>query len=340
MKAILYKQGEGAALREVPVPDIGEGEALLAVDACGLCGTDIMKLSTRARSAILGHELAGRVAKLGAGVKAFKEGDRVIVAHHVPCLDCHYCRKGSFSMCRQFKNTNIDPGGFADFVRVPELHVRHTMLKIPDGLSSLEASQTEPLACVLRNVKRLGLRPGDTAGIIGLGAIGLMTAQLLHHLGVTVLGLDLDQARAVGLAPWGKGHTERGEMEQALRAATGGRGLDALIFCAGTITLASELIEWVRDGGVVNVFASFHPESVMALDLNEVYHRELTVIASYSPSLEDLREALALIAAGAVPVKELRAKTYPLEGFDAALDDLRSRKTMKAVFLPAAGVAR
>jgi L-iditol 2-dehydrogenase len=340
MKAILYKQGEGAALREVPVPDIGEGEALLAVDACGLCGTDIMKLSTRARSAILGHELAGRIAKIGAGVKTVKEGDRVVVAHHVPCLDCHYCRKGSYSMCRQFKNTNIDPGGFSDFVRVPELHVRHTMLKIPDGLSSLEASQTEPLACVLRNVKRLGLRPGDTAGIIGLGAIGLMTAQLLRHLGVTVLGLDLDPARAAGLSPWGQGFTQRGEMEAALRTATGGRGLDALIFCAGTVTLASELIGWTRDGGVVNVFASFHPESVMPLDLNEVYHRELTLIASYSPALEDLREALALIAAGAVPVKELKAKTYALESFDSALDDLRSRKTLKAVFLPAAGAAK
>lgn len=335
MKAILYKQGEGAALREVAVPDIADGEALLAVDACGLCGTDIMKLSTRARSAILGHELAGRIVKVGGGVKAFKEGDRVVVAHHVPCLDCHYCRKGSFSMCRQFKNTNIDPGGFADFVRVPELHVRHTMLKIPDGLSSLEASQTEPLACVLRNVKRLGLRPGDAAGIVGLGAIGLMTAQLLHHLGVTVLGLDLDPARAEGLSPWGKGFTGRGEMEAALRQATGGRGLDALIFCAGTAVLASEIVGWTRDGGVVNVFASFHPESKISLDLNDVYYRELTILASYSPSLEDLREALALIAAGAVPVKELRPKTYALEGFDSALDDLRSRKTLKAVFLPA-----
>lgn len=334
MKAILYRQGEGAALRDVPVPEIGDGEALLQVDACGLCGTDIMKLSTRARSAVLGHELAGRIAKLGPGVKGFREGDPVVVAHHVPCLDCHYCRKGSFSMCRQFKNTNIEPGGFSEFVRVPELHVRHTMLKIPDGVDMVDASQTEPLACVLRNVKRLGLRPGDSAGLVGLGAIGLMTAQLLHHLGVTVLGLDLDPARAAGLAPWGRGFVERPAMEEALRAASGGRGLDALIFCAGSVQLAAELIAWTRDGGVVNVFASFHPESVMPLDLNEVYHRELTLLASYSPSLEDLREALALIAAGAVPVKELRAKTYPLEGFDAALDDLRSRKVMKAVFTP------
>lgn len=336
MKAILYRQGEGASLREVPVPEIGPGEALLAVEACGLCGTDIMKLSTRARSAVLGHELVGRISKLGAGVKGLREGDRVVVAHHVPCLDCHYCRKGSFSMCRQFKNTNIDPGGFAEFVRVPELHARHTTFKIPEGLDAVSASQTEPLACCLRNAKRIGARPGDTVGIVGLGAIGLMSAQLLQHLGVTVLGLDLDPARAEALAPWGSGFIDRQFMEEALRKQTGGRGLDALMFTAGTPALAEGLVPWVRDGGIVNVFASFHPEPIMKLDLNEVYHRELTVISSYSPSLEDLREALALIASGAVPVAALKPKTYALEGFESALDDLRARKVFKAVFVPRA----
>jgi L-iditol 2-dehydrogenase len=336
MKAILYQHGKGASLREVPAPSIGSGEALIAVDACGLCGTDIMKLATQAPSAVLGHELAGRIAKIGPGVKDFREGDRVVVSHHVPCLDCHYCRKGSFSMCRQFKATNIDPGGFAEYVRVPEPHVRHTMLKIPEKLDALSASQTEPLSCCLRNAKRLALRAGDTVGLIGLGAIGMMTAQLLRHLGVAVLGLDLDAARAAALSPWGQGFTEAAAMEAALRRATSGRGLDALIFTAGPPSQAAGLLGWIRDGGILNIFASFHPESKMSLDLNEVYHRELTIVSSYSPSLEDLRQSLDLIASGAVPVAALSPKVYPLESFETALDDLRGRRTLKAIFQPAA----
>src|SRR5579859_6701751 len=154
MKAILARDGRGATLAEVPVPEIGDGELLLAVEACGLCGTDVMKLDTRAKGAVLGHELVGRVAKAGRGA-SFKEGERIVVSHHVPCLKCHFCRKGQESMCRQFKASNIDPGGFAEFVRVPALHAAHTTFRLPDGLDATAASQTEPLACVLRNVKRL-----------------------------------------------------------------------------------------------------------------------------------------------------------------------------------------
>src|SRR5437868_1301040 len=124
MKAILYERQTGAVLKEVPVPSIAAGEALVAVDVCGLCGTDLMKLAAKAPRAVLGHEVAGRVAKLGKGAKGLKEGDRVVVAHHVPCLKCHYCRRGSFSMCRQFKETNIEPGGFSEFLRASALHVK------------------------------------------------------------------------------------------------------------------------------------------------------------------------------------------------------------------------
>jgi L-iditol 2-dehydrogenase len=336
MKAILYHHGKGAYLQEIPTPEIGEEEALLAVDACGLCGTDVMKLATRPSSAVLGHELAGRIAKLGKGVHGFREGDRVIVAHHVPCLNCHYCRKTSFSMCRQFKSTNIDPGGFSEFVRVPPEHVRHTMIKIPDSLDALSASQTEPLACCLRNAKRLGLQEGDTAGIVGLGAIGLMTAQLFSHMGVRVFGLDIDPQRAAALKPWGEGFSQAQAMEEALRSASSGRGLDVLVFTAGTPDFVAAKLPWIRDGGALNIFASFHPESRVSLDLNEVYHRELTVVSSYSPSLEDLRQALELISLDHVPVKKLEPRLYDLENFEAALDDLRARRTLKAIFQPAA----
>jgi L-iditol 2-dehydrogenase len=339
MKAILYRPSSGAALCEVPVPTISDAEALIAVDACGLCGTDLMKLSSKPPQAVLGHEIAGRIHEVGRKVKGFAKGDRVILAHHVPCLDCHYCKRGSYSMCRQFKATNVEPGGFSELVRASELHVKHALFKIPDGLDAIAASQTEPLSCCLRNVKRLKTGEGDTVGIIGLGAVGLMTAQLLKSRKVSVLGLDLDAARAEGLAPYGEGFTTPGEFEAAIRARTEGRGLDALIFTAGPASMVSERVGWLRDGGTLNIFASFHPSQAQ-LDLNAVYHRELTIMSSYSPAPEDLPESLELIASGAFSVEALKPKTFGLEEFEQAAREIRDRKILKAVLVPLVKAAK
>ncbi len=333
MKAIIYTSPSGAALAELPVPAISDTEALIAVDACGLCGTDLMKLAAKPAHAILGHEIAGRVSKLGRSVKGFKEGDRVVLAHHVPCLRCHYCKRGSFSMCRQFKATNVDPGGFADLVKASELHVQHAMFKIENGLDAIKASQTEPLSCCLRNVKRLKAEEGDTIGIIGLGAVGLMTAQLLKLKNCAVLGLDIDAARAKNLSAYGQGFTDAAEFEQTLRDKTQGRGLDVLIFTAGPSSMVSERAGWLRDGGTLNIFASFHPSGVM-VDLNAVYHRELTIMSSYSPAPEDLTESLELIGSGKFSVDALKPKTFALQEFDAAVSEIRARTTMKAVMVP------
>ncbi len=332
MKAILARDG-AAALSEVPVPDIGDGELLLAVEFCGLCGTDVMKLDTRAKGAVLGHELVGRVAKAGAGAP-FKEGERIVVSHHVPCGACHFCRKGQESMCRQFKATNIAPGGFAEFVRVPAPHARHTAFRVPDSVDPLSASQTEPLACVLRNLKRLGVERGDCVGVVGLGAIGQMTGQLLKRLGATAVGLDLAPGRVGLFSRWGEAFAGAAEFARAGQRLSDGRGFDAVVFSAGTPALAERSLEWLRDGGSLNIFASFHPDPVLKLDLNQVYHRELSVLSSYSPALGDLREAFDLIASGAFDPRALSPETFPLGGFDAAVTAVKSRRILKAVLAP------
>lgn len=332
MKAILARDG-AATLAEVPVPEIGDGELLLALDACGLCGTDVMKLDTRAKSAVLGHELVGRVAKAGKDAP-FREGDRLVVSHHVPCLSCHFCKKGQESMCRQFKATNIAPGGFSDFVRVPALHAKHTAFKIPAKLDLIAASQTEPLACVLRNVKRLNIGPGDVVGIVGLGAIGQMTGQLLKIFGATPVGLDLDPARTKLFSRWGAAFTDGDEFAAAGKKLSDDRGFDAVVYSAGTPALVAKSVTWLRDGGTINVFASFHPDPIFPLDLNQVYHRELTVISSYSPSLVDLRESFELIASGKFDPLALAPSTFPLSAFDDAVRAVKARKTLKSVLVP------
>ncbi len=332
MKAILAREGT-AALVEVPVPEIGDGELLLALEACGLCGTDVMKLDTRAAGAVLGHELVGVVSKAGPGAP-FREGDRLVVSHHVPCLACHFCRKGQESMCRQFKSTNIAPGGFSDMVRIPALHAKHTAFKVPAGLDIIAASQTEPLACVLRNVKRLGIGPGDVVGIVGLGAIGQMTGQLLKVFGASSVGLDLDPVRTKMFARWGTAFTDGEAFEAAGKKQTEGRGFDAVVYSAGTPALVNKSVGWLRDGGTINVFASFHPDPILPLDLNQVYHRELTVISSYSPSLVDLKEAFELIASGKFDPLALSPKKFPLTAFAEAVRAVKSREALKSVLVP------
>ncbi len=332
MKAILARDGH-AALAEVPIPAIGDGEFLLAVEVCGLCGTDVMKLDTKAKGAILGHELCGKVEKAGPQ-SPFLPGERVVVSHHVPCLTCHYCRKGQESMCRQFKSTNIEPGGFSEFVRVPALHAKHATFKVPDNLDALSASQTEPLACVLRNVKRIGAAEGDTVGIIGLGAIGQMTGQLLKLWGVKAVGLDLDPERVKKFSRWGSATVSADEFAQYGRDQSDGRGFDAIIFSAGTPALVARCVAWLRDGGILNVFASFHPDPFMKLDLNAIYHRELSVLSSYSPSLADLKEAFDLIASKKFNPLILGPLSFPLSKFDDAIKAVKSRQTLKSILVP------
>lgn len=334
MKAILLSERR-TSLQDIPTPDVGPGEVLIAVDACGLCGSDILKLDSPGGShGILGHEVAGRVLRKGPKTPShLKAGDRVIVAHHVPCLKCHYCRRGSSSMCRQFKSTNIVPGGFAECTRVSEKHVRHVLLKIPRGLDSLSASLSEPLACCLRNVKRLGLRKGDCAGIMGLGSIGLLTGQLLKRNGVSVLGFDLDPARIRIAQDLGLSASDGSGARDRIESLSSGRGLDALIFTAGSSAMLAERTSWVRDGGTISLFAELGP-SPAALDLKEIYHRELTISTSYSSSPQDLREALKIIAAKEINVAPLVANTYPLTRFDEAVRQVRSRAVLKAILVP------
>ena len=332
MKAILARDG-AAVLDEVPIPPIGDGELLLAFEVCGLCGTDVMKLDTRAKEAVLGHELVGTVAKAGSGAP-FREGERIVVSHHVPCLDCHWCRRGQESMCRQFKSTNISPGGFSEFVRIPALHARHAAFRVHDDLDPVAASQTEPLACVLRNVKRLRVQKGDTVGVVGLGAIGQMTGQLLTLFGAAPVGLDLDPERVKLFQRWGKGFTGAEDFAAAGKELSQGRGFDSIVYSAGTPGLAAKSLSWLRDGGTVNIFASFHPDPVMPLDLNQIYFRELTVISSYSPSLADLKEAFDLIASRRFDPLALSPMKFPLSDFAGAVAAVKARKTLKSVLVP------
>jgi len=343
MKAAVYYGKGDIRIEDVPKPRIGPGEMLLRVRGCGLCGSDIAKIvqGTVEPPAVLGHEVVGVVAEVGDGVEGFEMGDRVVAAHHVPCGQCHYCRHGNPSMCRTFKATKLDPGGFAEYVRLSPLHVAHTTLHIPAGLSDEEASFAEPLACCLRGIKRSPPQEGDTVLVVGAGTIGLLMLQLARIQGAKVMVTDLiegrlDLARSLGADLALKA---KGDVAITVNQFTAGRGADVAILTAGAVEPVAQALECVRDGGMINVFAGIPPGSSIPLDVNQIYHREITILGSYSSSPLELREALGLLAEGAVRVEGLVTYRLPLTALPHAIELARRHEALK-VFITMEGLWR
>jgi len=329
-------RGDGKLVAEEwPRPTIGAGEVLLRVLGCGLCGSDIAKIVDPSTPAplVLGHEVVGEIVTLGPGVTDCAIGDRVVAAHHVPCGDCHYCRRGSESMCHAFKASNLDPGGFAEYVRVPAPNVRHALFRVPRHVTDEAASFVEPLACCLRSVRRARVAPGDTVVVVGLGSIGCLFVQLLRRAGAVVVGCDpiaarAELARRLGAAAAGPASTAAA----AQRELSGGRGADQVIVTGGGTDVLPWAVESLRDGGTVHYFAS--GGDTLPLRLETLYHRELTLTATYSSSPSDLAEAFRLIVAGEVSVDRLVTHRVTLPGLHRGVDLMRRREALKVYVTP------
>src|SRR5215831_2786845 len=190
--AIEYHSNDDIRVVELPVPKIGPGELLVQLRACGICASDVMEWYMRPRAPIYpGHEPVGTIAAVGEGVEQFVIGQRVFIHHHVPCMVCHYCQRGSFSQCPTFRATRLYPGGLAEYIRVPALNVQLDVLPLPDELSIEDATLIEPLACCVRGINRSAIRPGDSVLVLGAGSNGLMLAQLAQQRGaVRVIIVD------------------------------------------------------------------------------------------------------------------------------------------------------
>ena len=334
MKAAVLAGGK-IELRDLPEPSPGAGELLLRVRGCGLCGSDIVKVvAAAAAPAVLGHEVVGEVAAVGPGVRRFAPGDRLVVAHHVPCFQCHYCRRGSPSMCREFKRINLDPGGFAELARVPASLAEHAAFPLPAAMTDETASFTEPLACCLRAVKRSGLAAGDTALVVGLGSIGCLIAQLLALADARVFATDVLAARrALGRSVGAQVPEPDARLDEALHQATDGRGVDCVVITAGGAAVLASSVARVRDGGTLHYFAG-GPGDALPVALGTLYHRELTITATYSSSPADLAEAFDLLATGRVRVEGLISHRLPLGRLGEGVELMRRHEAVKVYVVP------
>lgn len=299
----------------------GRKGALVKVLGCGLCGSDIVKLTQhRAKQGtVLGHEIVAFITDINSDTN-FKVGDTIITSHHIPCGKCEYCKNGNVSMCRHFKETNIFPGGFSEYVFVSEEHLRNVAYLKPKNLTNDEVAFYEPLGCCIRAVKRAGLRQNSTALVVGLGSIGILMAQALKAFGMNVIGCDLITSRIELLKNLGIEAFKVTEMCDSIKA-------DGVFMTSGSDKAIPTALKYVRDGGKILVFSST-PQNFGYAN-NEIYYRELTVLGSYSPSPADLKDSFELLKNKDVKVSGLSTE-YNLENVQKAINDTLDNKILKA----------
>ena len=300
----------------------GRQGAIVKVLGCGLCGSDIVKFVHKIskNGTVLGHEIVAQIVEINSETN-FKVGDEIVTSHHIPCGKCVYCRHGNVSMCQHFKSTNIRPGGFSELVYLSEEHLQNVAHLKPENLTDVEASFYEPLGCIVRAVKRANLIKGDIALVVGLGSIGILTAQALKAYGVEVVGCDLIPERIEILKSLGINAVDVREISEKFEA-------DAIFMTSGADKAIDTALKYVRNGGKIVVFSST-PHDQTAYPNNEIYYRELTVMGSYSPSPADLTDSLELLRSGRVKVSGLSVE-YPLDDIQKAFDDTMANRIMKA----------
>lgn len=333
MKAAVYIGKDNLELKTVAKPELTMQGAIIKVNGCGLCGSDIVKLKQglTKKESILGHEISGKIQKI-VGNENFKAGDRVVLGHHVPCYECVFCRNENYSMCREFKLSNIFPGGFCEYIYISEKHLKNTVQKIPKNLPDEHASFTEPVACCLRAAKRAAVRHGDLVLVTGLGSIGLIMGQVLKYYGAKVIGCDLlDEriqiAKDLGFDAAYK-YINDADLSGVIKKNFQQEGVDKVFLTSGSSKNISTALYTIRDGGTILVFASISGDKA-GFPNNDIYYRELTVLGSYSPSPEDLKDSLKLIEKNVIKVDNLYT-IYDLKDINQAIFDTISNKIIKA----------
>ncbi len=335
MKAAVLYSFNDIRIEERPVPEVGPGEALVKMKACGICSGDVMPWYIEKKAPlVLGHEPSGEIVETGDGVTGFRAGERVFVHHHAPCGECRECRRGDFVLCETWKRSRIVPGGLAEFVKIPAVNLSRDTLKLPPDMDFLAGTLVEPLACVVKGMRRLGLKKGESILVIGLGVMGALFVALARHMGAgRITGADmvpyrLEKALEIGADEVIDVSKEplTGKFEAAPAAA------DRVVVGPGNASAMAQGIACAAPGGTVLFFTPPPPGETLRIEPNALYFKEINIIQSYSCGPDDTREALRLLSIGAIPIEKIITHKFPLENAgDAFRLTAKARESLKAV---------
>lgn len=330
MRAAVYRGQGRVGLEEVPRPEIGPGELLVRVAACGVCNTDVKKITgdLLPPPRIYGHETAGTVEAVGAGVGKFHAGDRVVVFHHIPCGECFYCQERLFAQCPTYKKVGVTAGfepaggGFAEYVRVMDWIAARGVERIPDEISFEEAAFVEPVNTCLKALQTARLKEGEYVLIMGQGPIGALLLMLSRREAGEVFVTDpIDERlkRASELGATGIFNPRRVDAAAAVKPLTGGRGMDLAIVAAPANDLVATALEAVRPGGRVLLFAQTAKGECAAIPTAAICVEEKQLLGSYSADWTLQAESARLVFERELPVRELITHRIPLAEIESAI---------------------
>ena len=340
MRVGMYYNNSKVEVEELPLPKVGKRDILVKVMASGICGSDVLEwYRIKKAPLVLGHELTGEIVEVGEEIAQFKKGDRVFTTHHVPCDECHWCLNGHHTACTVFQTrTNFDPGGFSEYLRVSGRSIDTGTFLLPDAVSYEEGSFIEPLGTVVRGLRAVALKPGDTVLVLGCGIAGLLMIKLARALGAgRIIATDIDDYRLEAARRFGaeKAIQAEGDLPGAIREINNGRLADKVIVCAGVLSAAQQAVESVDRGGTILFFAVPNPGQTLNIDFNPFWRNDVSLKTCYGAAPLDNRQALELLRSRSVAVKDLITHRYGLEeisrGFRAASE---GKNCLKVIIKP------
>lgn len=323
MRVAVYYHNRDIRIEERPRPRIGKGETLLRIKSCGICGSDVMEwYRIKKAPRVLGHEATGEIVEVGKEIKDWKAGDRVFVSHHVPCYNCRYCQAGFQTLCDTLRKTNIDPGGFSEYARIPEINVSNGLFLLPEDVSYDDGTFIEPLACVIRGQHLSGLKKDETVLVLGSGISGLLHIRMAKLSGARVIATDIkryriEKAKESGVDLVISGHNN---VPSIVRDFSAGQLADLVIVATAAPPALEQAFRSVGRGGRILFFAPTPPEFKVPMPLHDLYFNGVRILFSYAAAKNEIDEAIRIIRENRIRVKELITHRLPLseirKGFD------------------------
>ena len=339
MKVAMYYNNNDVRIEEMQIPEINDEELLVKVQACGICGSDVMEwYRIKKAPRVLGHEMAGDIVKVGRKVKKFKVGDRIFVSHHVPCKTCSFCQNDQQTLCHTLRSTNFYPGGFAQYLKVPKINIESGVFILPKEISYEEGAFIEPLACVVRGMKIAKMKSGISVLVIGSGIAGLLNIKFARAMGGSkIFATDIDEYRLKTAKKMGADivtNAKENIIEQ-VKKNNGGKLADLVILCTGAPSAARQALDSVAAGGTILFFAPTEPGVEIPFPLFDLWNKQVKMVSTYAGAPKDIQEAIELIKSKKVKVKDMITHRLPLEetlkGFKLAA---QAKKSIKIIIEP------
>ncbi len=347
-RAAVYDRDGTIEIRELALASPAEGELIVRITACGICPGEVLAwYVARKAPFVLGHEPVGVIERCGSGAAPgydgatpFEVGERVFIHHHAPCMTCRACLRGDHVQCATWRSTQLIPGGMSTFAVVPAANVRADVLRLPDELGDDAATLIEPLATVVKSIRRSRLRAGDRILIIGLGVMGLLHVALARRRGAgLVLAADRVPERLACAKRMGADRAldvSAAAIDDLVSAETDGAGADVVVVGPGSMAAMDDAVRCVARGGTIVFFTPLPAHERWPMPVHDLYFKDVTITASYSAGPDDTREALGLLAGG-LDVAPLLTHSFPLDGVvDAYRLVAAAREALKVVVYPGA----